>query len=253
MTDPEQLENEAIGFIVNNLSDKNCVLYFSGGKGSCIVRHLLQRADIPYAGLFKRPGFHADGLEDFIKQFDDITIIDNDVPLIEQVKERGFLPSVTDRYCCYENWEHHNPTGDYVAVGGMTFKPWRMDMKRVFCVNGKIADVNPILHWTEEEVDAYVERYDLKSVPRKYLQGHFNCIVCPLQKEVTRETYDRFLRMWEDHPDQLRKQREASDLSFDMLKAKNYPVLANDKDEYFRKWCCKEQLVGGVGCITELR
>ena len=248
----EHMENEAIGFIVEHAKEPYR-LYFSGGRGSCVVRHLLLRSGVPYTGTFRRSGHELNELTDFISQFGDITMTDPERALLQMVGEREFLPTPGNKYCCADSWNDLISAEGSVGIRGVTRKPGRIMTRTHRDRSGRIANIDPILEWDEDMIRAYIEKYSLITSPEQNSAGQFSCIVCPLHNDISAYNFNEHMAIWSDRPEQLQMQRDASDRSYEILKAKNYPILAKDKDEYFKKWCCKEKLVGGVESIVEVQ
>ena len=115
------------------------------------------------------------------------------------VQERGF-PTRRARFCCEVLKEYK--IKDYVIIGvrkaESTARAKRYNEPEICRVYGnkgkKKADGSnyckqylPIVNWTDEDVEEFIEKYDVKCNPLYYVNGKFDvkkrlgCMCCPLQ------------------------------------------------------------------------
>ena len=193
----EKKVNRAIKLLRAIPSD-DIELAFSGGKDSSVILRLAQMAGIQFTPIYKNTTIDPAGNISFCKSMG-CTITPPHKTFFELVRERGF-PTRRARFCCEVLKEYK--IKDYVILGvrkaESTARAKRYnepEICRVYGNNGrKKADGSnyckqylPIVNWTDEDVNEFIEEYDVKVNPLYYVNGKFDvkrrlgCMCCPLK------------------------------------------------------------------------
>lgn len=172
-------------------------LAFSGGKDSSVILKLAQMAGIKFTPIYKNTTIDPIGNIQFCKLMG-CTIIPPRKTFFELIREKGF-PTRRARFCCEVLKEYK--IKDHVIIGvrkaesiARAKRYNEPEICRVYGNNGKKkADGSnyckqylPIVNWTDEDVEEFIEKYDVKCNPLYYVDGKFDvnkrlgCICCPL-------------------------------------------------------------------------
>jgi len=244
MTDREQ---EAIDLINTYSNGMPYAFYFSGGKDSAVVRHLLRRTGISYAGIYKSTGLEEDGIIEFIQRFADITISDSD--WIEMVRKERILPTMEYPYCCNDGRNRWDEYPERIIVSGITEDedPAQDHKTNIVTVNGKVSHIRPIYNWTLEERMDYIRKYGLEHIS---VSGKSkNCLLClpHVIKDMNGTGYDHIeAEIRTNFPGFYEKIRSMAYESYSVLKNGGFEILAGTPDDYFRNWLNGKILLGGV-------
>lgn len=257
--------------LLQSIPSDDIELAFSGGKDSSVILKLAQMAGIKFTPIYKNTTIDPIGNISFCKSMG-CTITPPHKTFFELIQEKGF-PTRRARFCCDVLKEYK--IKDYVILGVRKAESTAREKRynepeicRVYGNGGKkksdgsnyCKQYLPIVDWTDEEVEEFIEKYDVKCNPHYYVNGKFDvtkrlgCICCPLQG--TKKLQADFL----EHPQMVRlyikngivwwnKKRDkeiSSKKNFGTIYDLFYHnVFCNSYDDYLIK---KHTLFGDLDC-----
>ena len=187
----ELKEQHAINFL-KKLKKKTCVCY-SGGKDSLVALDLAIKSgisEVVFCDTTIELQQTLDNIEE-IERYYNIKIkrVSAPRPFFDLVYKIGF-PTRALRWCCkvykfapFENYARNNGIGSYITGLRKEENPKRqtykmIDINHFFTSN----QINPILNWSEENVWAYIKKYDLP-INHLYKLGfkRVGCWPCPFK------------------------------------------------------------------------
>lgn len=157
---------------------------FSGGKDSCVVKHLLQRAGVTFVARYNNVTIDPPELVRFIKRYHPETIWNNSRfgNMMHRLATRKSLPPTRGmRWCCQE-YKEIGGRG-LVKVIGVRQEESRARRRWLEVSEDRFGDkvLCPIVYWSKEEVWEYIREF---SVPycELYDEGwnRLGCVGCPL-------------------------------------------------------------------------
>ncbi len=184
-------EQNVINFL-KNIKKKNCVCY-SGGKDSLVALDLAIKSGISEV-VFCDTTIELQETLDNIEETEEyynikIKRVSAPLPFFDLVYKIGF-PTRTLRWCCkvykftpFENYARKMGIKAYITGLRKEENPkrqgYKMNDKNHFFTSNQI---NPILNWSEEEVWAYINKYNLPINPL-YKLGfkRIGCWPCPFK------------------------------------------------------------------------
>ncbi len=172
---------------------------FSGGKDSIVLLDLVKRSGIDFVAVFNY-AFEDPDVVNFIKtEYPEVIIQKKNTSYFQLIKEKGFFPESSMRYCCdyfKENSENATITGvrRYESKGRKGRKVFTAN--KTFYRTNKEFDVfsaecssvykgeiqlKPIVDWNDNEVWLYIKKNRLP-YPKLYneAQRRCGCMMCPL-------------------------------------------------------------------------
>lgn len=180
-------------------------LGFSGGKDSQVVYDLCKRSGISFKTYFNH-AFESPETLRFIREHypDVIWRRDYKYGFIENIKIRGFLPTVQKAFCC-DNYKHNPKYADKCSIVGVrrqesskrasrtaisfknktTKKKMSVEVSEYFKENcqsvgtASVIQLLPIVDWTKDNVWDYIHSYQLPVNPEYEHSERVGCIVCP--------------------------------------------------------------------------
>lgn len=168
------------------------VLCFSGGKDSCVLKDLADRAGVEYEAQYNITTIDPPPVMRFMHEHHpDVEWIKppSGQSFAKQVANRG-LPMRQTRWCCEEFKEHSAGVGQHIKLLGVRQAEGRVSGKvglsRICYRTGERA-IQPIYDWTDEEIWGYIKTRDLPYC-ELYDQGwnRIGCVCCPFASEGER-------------------------------------------------------------------
>lgn len=208
----DEMEQEAIMRIRKFAKIASAMEYeigvgFSGGKDSLVVYDLCKRAGIDCKFYFNHSLEDIATLRYIRENFPDVIWRRNEKGLFEYIAKNmgGLLPSVTFAYCC-ETYKHNAKFVDDASIVGVrASESAKRKDRKVFETKNKTfakrhkatigeyfedrcqgvgapnkVQLKPIVDWTDDDVWAYVKKYNLTINPL-YKEGfkRIGCMICP--------------------------------------------------------------------------
>lgn len=194
-------------------------LSYSGGKDSDVILELAKMSGIPFEAIYKNttidpPGTIAHCRENGVK------VVQPKMTFLQLIEKRG-MPSRFARFCCDELKEYkiHDR-----AIQGIRRSESRKRSERYkepeFCRSyphkEKVRIYLPILEWSDEDVERFIEDRGIKCHPLYYdgagnfhVEKRLGCIGCPLASiKRRREDYMHYPLMLKAHIKATEKYRE---------------------------------------------
>lgn len=179
-------EERAIKFIqaIASSTDKPLYAGNSGGKDSAVIDKLLQLSGIEYHSYYTNTTIDPKGTIKHIRDNYPYTEILQPKESFYQLVERKGLPTRLNRYCC-------EFLKEYGSIGKMVFEGVRAAESRkrkgrdyIQCDTRKwqkgAQHLYPIYDWGDEEVYAFIEKYNIKLAPHYKYADRLGCVGCPL-------------------------------------------------------------------------
>ena len=234
--DGQAIDSEAIDFIQQNEpADVGYTLGFSGGKDSCVVFDLVQRAGVKFKAIYHNTTVDPPQLIQNMKEnYPSVQIVNPTYTMWELIVKKGFLPTRQIRFCCDYLKEGRGTTTDSNLITGVRAAESRKrsTQPRIGRYR-KIQQFRPILSWSDNDVWSYIHERELKFCSL-YLEGfkRLGCIGCPMtgraQVKFEFEFFPKQRLMW----------LHAAERLFDAGKVDRF----NSGQAYFEHWVEQRKL-----------
>lgn len=200
------IEQRAIDILRDNEPEEGYYLGFSGGKDSCVIKHLAEKSGVKYTAYYHNVTIDPPELVKFIKKHHPDAIWKNPaMNMMHRVATRkGTPPTRRGRWCC-EEYKEMVSADNYVLIIGVRAMESKARSERWEEV--KIQNtgpkhhrkkyVCPIVKWSDENVWQYIRSENIPYC-ELYDQGfkRLGCVCCPLSSKENREREgDRWPRM----------------------------------------------------------
>lgn len=187
----QQYEKHALDF-----SNEGYFLAFSGGKDSCVLKHLANLASVRYAAYYNVTTIDPPELVRFIRsQHPDVRWNRPKVALLTLAAKNG-LPLRRSRWCCRQYKELHGQgrvklLGIRASESPQRAKRWSVFTRwkskaGCFCLN-------PILYWTDENIWQFIKSEHI-AVCSLYSEGfhRLGCVGCPMAGAGRRKQFEKW-------------------------------------------------------------
>lgn len=169
---------------------------YSGGKDSDVILQLTREAGIPYRAIYKNTTIDPAGTIQHVKEMG-VEIMRPKKTFFQLIEERGF-PSRFVRYCCSELKEYK--VLDKVIIGIRKEESTKRSklykeptMCRIYRNGVHVEQILPILDWTLQDVQEFIEDRHIKLAPVYYREDgtvdytrRLGCMCCPLASQSHR-------------------------------------------------------------------
>ena len=198
-------ENESIKFIKDHEPPEGYMGCFSGGKDSCVIKHLVERSNVNvtwYYSLMPDPP----QLIKFIRMFHkNVIFLRPKFSFWEGVVE-FFPPHRKARWCC--NYIKEQPSKKINLIHrilGIRAEESsnRAKLGRINQYTKKRINYHPIYFWTECDVWEYIDRYKIP-VCELYDLGlsRIGCVVCPWrcgnkEQDIYKKLFPKYFKLFE--------------------------------------------------------
>ena len=219
------LEERAIQLLQANEPPEGYYLAFSGGKDSCVLKHLADKAGVKYVAHYHNTTIDPPELVKFIKKYHpDAKWNRPKMNMMKRVAERkGTPPTRRGRWCCEEYKEIVGDISAVMLVGVRAAeskaraKRWE-EVKEEKAAKKHLRQkyVCPIVYWTDDDVWTYIKDNEIPYCSL-YDEGftRIGCVCCPLASKKNRDKeakrwprmYNNWkravMRNWENRKDGL--------------------------------------------------
>lgn len=209
---------------IPEISEDNPVeVCYSTGKDSDVILQLAKEAGIPFRAIYKNTTIDCVGSISHAKKMG-VEIIRPKQTFFELIRDKGY-PTRWYRFCCSILKEYKILDRQIVGIRRCESRK-RMErykepeVCRTYSKTEKVKQYLPILDWTDEDVERFIQERGIKCHHHYYdEQGKFHierrvgCMGCPLQSIKKRREeflkYPKMLKLWiashlkfmEKHPD----------------------------------------------------
>ena len=208
--------------LVEGAGCKGIIYGNSGGKDSDVILELAKMAKIPFTAIYKNTTIDPPGT---IKHCLDngVQIVQPKTSFFHLIDKSGF-PSRRFRFCCSVLKEYK--IKDAAILGIRREESMRRaknytepEQCRVYSKNEKQHQIYPILYWTQEDVQQFIQERGIKLHPLYYREDgsldcsrRLGCLGCPLKSDhgiaefkenpkILRQWIRHGKIWWDTHPD----------------------------------------------------
>jgi phosphoadenosine phosphosulfate reductase len=208
--------------------DEGYYLAFSGGKDSCVLKHVADMAGVKYDAHYNMTTIDPPEVTRFIKKHHpDVEWHVPKKPFWKMVEVNG-LPFQTGRWCC-RYYKEIGGVGRKVLTGIRAEESRQRAKRGVFSTCSKLQKwyINPLLEWTSSDIWGHIRNHGLPYCSL-YDEGwdRIGCVVCPFENDV-----DRSMERW---PVFWRLAKDAGSVYFQ--RSKSFKARWNNFDEMFDWW-----------------
>lgn len=199
----------AISILRSIPQDCTIELSYSGGKDSDVILELAKMSGIPFEAIYKQTTIDPPGTTQHVKSVG-ARIVRPEMTFFKLIEKKG-LPTRFKRFCCgyLKEYKIHDR-----AIQGIrkceSFKRMRMynepEVCRVYNRREKVRVYLPILEWSDEDVERFINERGIKCAPVYYdNDGNFDvkrrlgCIGCPMSRSGRISEflqYPKMLKLW---------------------------------------------------------
>ncbi len=197
-------------------SDYPFCVKFSGGKDSCVLKHLVQHSGYPFETHYTSSTFESDiNLEFLDKYHKDVIWHVPEKTNLQLIREKGYLPLFINSFTQREIFQRTDDAvtkkmklvvyGDRRAEIKMRSRanlPSWKDMG-----NGR-KRIYPLYDWTNEDIEEYIAHYDIPMLATYEMYGYsYNEAICNEQwpdiREVAAKIHTRNAKEYQDICEEL--------------------------------------------------
>ena len=213
---------QAIKLLQSIKTDEPIEVSYSGGKDSDVILELAKMAGIKYRAIYKNTTIDPPGT---IKHCKDkgVEVLQPKMKFFDIVKKKCF-PTRRARFCCeyLKEYKLLNYAAQGIRRSESKAREERYKEPIICRIYGakknNVQIILPILNWTDEDVEEFINVSDIKCHPLYYNEdGTFNvkkrlgCIGCPLKSDNGLSDFKKYPNMvkawikaglvyWETHP-----------------------------------------------------
>lgn len=206
MSDYEKKLARAIRLLKSIPTDEGPIeVSYSGGKDSDVILELAKMAGIPYRAIYKNTTIDPPGTIKHCKE-KGVEIIHPKISFMKLVEKKG-VPTRRARFCCSELKEYKVLDRAIQGIRRSESIKRRDRYKepeicRVYGKNQKVKVYLPILDWTDEDVERFIEERNIRCHPLYYsmdgklhVERRLGCIGCPMKSDNGRGDYKKYPKM----------------------------------------------------------
>lgn len=195
----------AIHLLQSIPQDGEIELSYSGGKDSDVILELAKMAGIPFRAIYKNTTIDPPHTIKHCKE-KGVEILRPKMSFLDLVKKKG-LPTRRARFCCevLKEYKVCDRAIQGVRRAESTSRAKRYkepEICRTYSAKEKVRVYLPILEWTNEDVERFINEREIKCHPLYYdEQGNFHverrlgCIGCPMKSDNGLSEYMQYPKL----------------------------------------------------------
>ena len=188
-------------------------LSYSGGKDSDVILELAKMSEIPFEAIYKNTTIDPPGTIKHCRE-NGVTVIHPKQTMFQIIENAG-MPTRWHRFCCssLKEYKIHDRAIQGIRRSESTRRAARYkepEYCRAYSAKEKARIYLPILYWTNDDIERFIEERGIKCHPLYYdEEGNFHaerrlgCIGCPLAGMNSRRSqflqYPKMLRAFIYH------------------------------------------------------
>lgn len=180
-------------------------LSYSGGKDSDVILELARMSGIPFEAIYKNTTIDPPGTIAHCKE-NGVTIVQPKQTFMEII-ETNSVPTRWSRFCCgilkeYKIYDRaiQGIRREESAKRAELYK--EPEYCRTYSKGGKVRVYLPILEWTKQDVEQFINDRGIKCAPLYYdkdgkfhVERRLGCIGCPLASDNGRKDYRQYPKL----------------------------------------------------------
>lgn len=203
--------NGAISILTANECAEGFSVRFSGGKDSCVLKHLINRSGCNARYYYLETTLESDIVANFIKdKHPEVEWIHPEKSVCDLIREYKIMPTLYNRFCCKHirrGVDSRLVDEQHCTVLGKRQTDIMLDRKSLEPVQVKENGhkvINPLYNWTDTDIWAYIEENSIE-LPETYaIYGKsFNCALCIMYYVETKK------QLVQAHPEIVEKLKSA--------------------------------------------
>lgn len=195
--------------LIKTLDGLEPELAYSGGKDSDVILALAEMSGIKFHPKYKMTTIDPPGTIAHVKS-KGVEIIKPKITFFHLIEKRGF-PSRFVRFCCAELKEYKILDKAILGIrrnesNARSKRYVEPSLCRVYKNNSRVEQFFPILEWTNEDVENFINYYNIQCHKLYYNEdGTFNvnrrlgCLCCPLKSDKGLsdfKKYPKYVKQW---------------------------------------------------------
>lgn len=178
---------------------------YSGGKDSDVILELAKMAGIPFESIYKQTTIDPPGTTAHVKEVG-ATIIRPKETFLKLIERKGW-PTRRARFCCevLKEYKVRDRAIQGIRRSESTARAKRYhepEICRTFPHKEKVRVYLPILEWTDEDVERFINERGIKCHPLYYdengkfrVERRLGCVGCPLAKGNGIHDFEKYPKM----------------------------------------------------------
>ena len=195
----------AIKLLRNIPQDGPIEICYSGGKDSDVILELAKMAGIPFEAIYKQTTIDPPGTTAHAKK-NGVTIVRPKESFLQLIERKG-LPSRFRRFCCevLKEYKIHDRNVQGIRRSESTARAERYNEPekcRLYPKGGEAWSYFPILEWTDQDVQEFIEDRGIKCAPiyydedgRFHVERRLGCLGCPLKSDQGLSDYRQYPKL----------------------------------------------------------
>ena len=199
----EKKISEAISILTANECTEGFSVRFSGGKDSCVLKHLIERSGCVAKYYYLETTLESDMMANFIKdKHPEVEWIHPEKSVCDLIREYKMMPTLYNRFCCKHirrGVDSRLTDEQQCTVLGKRQSDIMLDRKSLDPVlvkeNGHKV-INPLYNWSDADIWEYINENNIELPGTYAIYGKsFNCALCIMYYVETKK------QLVEAHPE----------------------------------------------------
>ena len=196
----------AINLLRNIPTDSGPIeVSYSGGKDSDVILELAKMSGIDFRAIYKQTTIDPPGTTAHVKEMG-VEIVRPKLTFFQLIEKKG-IPSRYRRFCCtiLKEYKILDRSIQGIRRSESTKRAARYkepEECRLYENGSKVRVYYPILEWTNEDVERFIQERGIKCAPAYYdeegkfhVERRLGCIGCPLKSDIGLADFTRYPKM----------------------------------------------------------